>query len=474
MPKFDERYLQALAGPLPEDIAARKAFGDLAGCGRLIDLRLSGKLPEALRRRLIVEKEVLQRLPLEYPDTREDALAKIRAALPDFSEEEFDALRDRGRIDWIYLDGRERYFDRAVDVLLDDPDLYRRSCFLLGQTASPEEDPPLSEDTQAKRGSIRLILVTGHDIWHFETTHSLQILAENFVPGTYRVWLPIPGENGFTRNLQLLSCSGGGTAARPDAPQRTVFFERHLEAPETFSVTYAYDAVIVYRDLWTKTAEEQAWLHRNETGDAREEDTSELLPHIRFDAAMRALAAEIAGQEQNPLIRARLVYDFITKNVKYSYVRDYASIEDLSGYAGIGLKGDCGIQALLFITLCRSLGIPARWQSGHGVKLHTAGSHDWACIYVAPFGWRYVDLSAGGDAFAWGDEERRRFYFGNMDCFLMAANRDFQANFEPPCTAFRSDPYDNQDGEVEVNGEYCLVSGLGFEVTKTVRAEHRA
>ena len=34
----------------------------------------------------------------------------------------------------------------------------------------------------------------------------------------------------------------------------------------------------------------------------------------------------------------------------------------------------------------------------------------------------------------------------------MVANSAFEAPFDPPMTGFRSDPYDNQSGEMEVDG----------------------
>ena len=34
----------------------------------------------------------------------------------------------------------------------------------------------------------------------------------------------------------------------------------------------------------------------------------------------------------------------------------------------------------------------------------------------------------------------------------MVANRAFEAPFDPPMYGFRSDPYDNQSGECEVDG----------------------
>ena len=51
-----------------------------------------------------------------------------------------------------------------------------------------------------------------------------------------------------------------------------------------------------------------------------------------------------------------------------------------------------------------------------------------------------------------GDEKMRRHYFGSLDTGRMVANRAFEAPFDPPMTGFRSDPYDNQSGECEVDG----------------------
>ena len=58
------------------------------------------------------------RLPGEYPLTRADALAMIRADIPDFTEEEFDTLVDNGRIYWIYINGEVHYFHRFYETLL--------------------------------------------------------------------------------------------------------------------------------------------------------------------------------------------------------------------------------------------------------------------------------------------------------------------------------------------------------------------
>jgi len=77
----------------------------------------------------------------------------------------------------------------------------------------------------------------------------------------------------------------------------------------------------------------------------------------------------------------------------YSFVRKYSTIINIPEYAALNFKGDCGIQALLFITLCRCVKIPAKWQSGLAVTPYHVGCHDWAQFYVEPYGWLFADPS---------------------------------------------------------------------------------
>ena len=81
-----------------------------------------------------------------------------------------------------------------------------------------------------------------------------------------------------------------------------------------------------------------------------------------------------------------------------------------------------------------------------------AGCHDWAQFYLAPLGWLWADCSFGASAHRRGDEAARRHYFGNLDPLRMVANRAFYAQLTPPDPFWRDDPYDNQTGELVVNG----------------------
>jgi len=91
----NEAFLH-LNDALPADIARRRDMGDLAGALRLIDARLSSGVQPLLAPRLEAERLRLTRLPYDYPYTRPEAVALVRAEWPGFTEAQFDALLDGG------------------------------------------------------------------------------------------------------------------------------------------------------------------------------------------------------------------------------------------------------------------------------------------------------------------------------------------------------------------------------------------
>ena len=126
-------------------------------------------------------------------------------------------------------------------------------------------------------------------------------------------------------------------------------------------------------------------------------------------------------------------------------------IEGGAEYTAVNLRGDCGLQALLFIALCRISGIPARWQSGLYAAPGDVESHDWAEFYSERLGWLPVDCSFGGAAYRMGSKFRHVYYFGNLEPCRMVANRQYYGPFIPDKNFRRADPYDNQRGEVETD-----------------------
>ena len=232
-----------------------------------------------------------------------------------------------------------------------------------------------------------------------------------------------------------------------EAGHRTACIKTTLKKDEEFFVIFKFDRVVKYIYLdYNNVSSEQPSFY-----------TDELLPHIRFTPYLVDLAHKIKGDETNPLKIARKVYDYVTENINYSYLRDYLYIDQIPEYVLKNGKGDCGAQALTFITLCRILKVPAKWESGLRVGPDINSIHDWAQIYIAPYGWIPVDLTDGGGARRNLDTLKREYSFGNIDPYRMTACNDYQMQFDPPKKFMRCDPYDNQLGEAEYN-DY----GLGF------------
>ncbi|MEO0230800.1 MAG: transglutaminase-like domain-containing protein, partial [candidate division WOR-3 bacterium] len=163
--------------------------------------------------------------------------------------------------------------------------------------------------------------------------------------------------------------------------------------------------------------------------------------------SLKIIAKDITKSGDTFIERIKNVYDFVTLKVRYSYVKPYIFYDNIPQFVAENLRGDCGFQALLFIALCRILGIPARWQSGWFITPFGASPHDWAVAYFGKYGWRPVDLSFGGKKK--DDLSRRMFYLGNLDGCRMIANDEFMCDFYPETNFIREDPYDNQVGEAE-------------------------
>ena len=115
---------------------------------------------------------------------------------------------------------------------------------------------------------------------------------------------------------------------------------------------------------------------------------------------------------------------------------------------------------MLFITMCRYNGIPARWQTGWNLTPGGVNLHDWSEIYLEPYGWVPVDADMGVWSHKWaenlGDVKAqilKDFYFGNIDHWRLIANGDFGRDFTPKKISFRSDTVDFQRGEVECDGQ---------------------
>ena len=441
----ENQYFSYLDVGLPEAVEKMKLCGELEAAVDCIDQRLAcTNLPENLRYCLLAEREMIRRMPADFPYTRAEAMDIIRAEIPSYTEEEFDAAVACGQIRFIYLHGEMRIFGRFFSSMIKSvPEFRARTKVALNGGESSGKGS--SADLRLNR-SMRIMKEQGALANRITIRATVKVEDAAFKPGMLvRVHVPIAAACEQQSDIRIESMfPENGQIAPEDAEQRTVYWEENMQENHEFSVTYSY----VHTAKWPSGVPELPCLKPEALAEYAK-DTAELAPHIEFTPYIRALTEACAQGCTTPLEKAKSFYDFITQNFRYTFMPAYFTLDSIAENCARSFTGDCGVFALLFITMCRCAGIPAEWQSGFAAEPEFVGGHDWARFYAEPFGWLFADPSFGIGARRNENEERREFYFGNLDPYRMVANRAFQAPFTVEEHYFRTDPYDNQYGEIE-------------------------
>ncbi len=440
---FNHNFKQSGIG-LPEHVQHLKEAGYFDRAIRIVDRLLAEEsTPQCMKENLLAQREMMVRLPGQFPFSKTAALERIQKKIPDFTMEELEDYMDRSRITWIFVNGEEHLAGSFFGTLTKEPEFAAR---LPKEPVDPAKVSHEQLDRTDRLGrAIQIMQEKGSMAARIRIRHTVQVRDEFFIPGeTYRVWIPLPADCIQQSELEIHDCySEPKHICAGDADTCTIYWEETLEENHPFWVEYSYKHVAPYVDPAKIKADPVQ----------PEFFTGEMAPHIVFTPYVKALCAEITDGLTDPIQKARAIYDYITKNVKYSFMPDYFVTPDIADTCLRTLRGDCGVQALTFITLCRCAGIPAKWQSGQVADPDSVGMHDWAMFYVAPYGWMFADCSFGGSAFRAGNEVRRNHYFGNLDIYRNVTTNTFMADFEPQSNFWRHDPYDNQRGEIECSSK---------------------
>ena len=422
---------------LPEDILRMKHHGDYDNAIRLIDIRLQDEnLPQSLRHCLQIQREMMVRMPVEFPYTYQEALDIIRQHIPDFSKEEFDHIIAQRKIRWCYVNGEFRIFNRFFSSLVKAyAGFAKRAGQILPGVESAVGGIPLLDYSMIKMKE------SGAMSNRIRIRASVKVKDSVFTSGMFlRAHLPVPSACEQQRDIRIERYFPETAVIAPeDAKQRTICWEETMAENHEFWVEYSYIHTARYHDLESAVSCPGTY----------DFDLEEQAPHIVFTPYIRALVRELTEGVADPLKKARIFYDFITKNMSYTFMPSYFLLENIPDTCAQNFNGDCGVFALLFLTLCRCAGIPAQWQSGFTAEPDFCGGHDWVRFYVEPQGWLFADCSYGVSAQRNQNEARRKFYFGNLDPYRMVANSAFAAPFTVQKHHWRADPYDNQVGEIE-------------------------
>jgi len=426
------------------------------------------------RRSLEYELERSRRIRMDYRVTRERLWEIVSEGVEGVTKEEFEGWLAEGRFDRKVVDGEERFVGPSLANLF----------FRHHELAPRRVRKPSSRWDQFlvrhARTTIEETSRTNTDTaspQHFRINFRNTVKAGQVPEGeTIRCWMVYPQQFASQSAVVLESVSPEPVWINgPAYPARSIYFEQPSKgnAPTTFEATYTVTTqarrVAIDPDRVAaadQAGAETAWFLREQ-------------PHVEFTPELRALAASITGSETNPAIKARLIYDWVGANIDYSYAREYSTLRNISMYCYQNGYGDCGQITLLYMTLCRIAGVPARWQSGWVIYPEDQNLHDWCEIWLAPYGWVPVDPNYGvffssPRSAGLPDSDRamlRDFYFGGLDAYRLVVNRDHAFPHYPAKSDFRSDNVDFQRGELEAGGRNLYFDQFGYNLELEILEE---
>ncbi len=264
---------------------------------------------------------------------------------------------------------------------------------------------------------------------------------------TLKVWLPLPIESARQKNIRIISTSHPNyILSSENSEHNTIYMSECINNTSDSVIHFEY---VGEYETYSQYFSPQYILNNikpyNKKTLLYKKYTDITHKHIiRLDS----LAKRIVGEEKCPYLQSEMVYNYISQTFPWAGAREYSTIECLPQYVLDEEHGDCGQVALLYISLMRTLGVPARWESGWMLHPWSKNLHDWAEVYFEGIGWVPVDVSFGRYINE-SNTNVRDFFSTGMDNFRFATNTGICSSLYPPKRFLRSETIDFQMGEVE-------------------------
>ena len=427
------------------------AKGDFQEARKLIkqDLSMNDYLSPNLRQHLEMLLVKMDRIEKDFTLTESEVIEYVKKYYPELTNQDLRRWEKEHSLEYKIIDGEKRYFNYA------QYNLFRLDSSL--KAIKQKLDKERGEGKKAKEfpldehisSIIREVEKTGNNYVKpvkMKIKQSLTV-KENMVPEgrIIRCWIPFPREiENRQTDIQILATEPADYRLADNSNlQRTIYFEKPSNGTETteFFVEYTF----MSRGVYVSIDPEKVVPVKNK---------KELLPyikerrpHIEFSDTLRELSKSIVGNEKNPYLIARKLYAWVDTNITWASAREYSTFFNIPKYVIENRHGDCGMQTLTFMTLCRLNGIPCKWQSGWEFQPPDDSMHDWGEIYFEPYGWVPMDVTYGMRKT--GDEQLKWFYLSGMDSYRLIFNDDYSRCFSPEKKFVRSETIDSQRGEAE-------------------------
>ena len=410
--------------------------------------------------------ELTRRMRYEFSLDRAEVLSKLREELIDVTDADLDAWTASGAIEGREIDGAMCWFRREPrNLFLHDAAARQRRIDAgrpLDRADRHSAEAPIVphlidaiEAADASESSKRVLPV--------RTSFLYVLTLKAHLPGAargskVRAWLPYPQQHRQQKDVVLIATTPvEHKLSPPSAPQRTIYFEQTIVDPSKpirfeMSVEFVTSALVPRASAPAKFDAPTA------------ADVAERRPHVAFTDEVRRIVDELSEGATDNVTLAKRLWNWVDDHIPWTAEHEYCLVPSIVAHGLKSRRGDCGVQALVFISLCRCAGIPARWLSGWTTEPERGGMHDWTEIWLdALGGWVTADPSYGKKRH--DDVRVRDFYFGGVDAFRMIVNTDFGRSLSPPLAGLRAEPLDFQRGEVTLDGRVLYYDAWDYSFT---------
>jgi len=444
-----------------------------------IESKLRNKSALSPHEAKILEKYLadIKAVKREYTLSYAEVVEKLKAAIPDLSALDMRKWEEDDSLEYYLIDGEKKYYDNCLSDLFRVNREAAKRAKVLDDNPYDASTYPLETIASFEKG-VELSRRINISFTFFEEVGGLPDAT------VLKAWIPYVRANVYQSDIKIVRSSVEKlTFPHKDDFVSMLYFEKVIDQKNISNAAWrSYFAKPV--PSWIRPMKNPASLNdfifvcqfvyafdskgfykKVDPGDIQpyrtssreyQKYTEETENHI-WTPFLRKRSKDIVGNETNPYLRAKKIYQWICENIVWADPKPV--LGDWAEYTAKYKRGDCASKANLFISLCRMNDIPARVQGGWRVEPNGGHSqHSWAQVYFESLGWLPVDADAGSALIRRSDENLRYFYFGNRTPYRMIINDDEEGNFLPakkhPCLyggGAQLGAFEWKDGDIEPN-----------------------
>ena len=259
----------------------------------------------------------------------------------------------------------------------------------------------------------------------YTVTYSVDIrVTDASRPNMLYLWIPKPVNSPSQRNVTLISRNVEPFTENVKGVSLYKLENLFSGSYQSINLSYRVDVYSVGVSIKPLSIKQETT-----SLSAAHTKSSNLVPSDNHQ--IKTAANLIVNREQNPYLKAKMIYDWIMNNMQISDKTTEKSLADSLA----NKRANPYTIAMLYTALLRAAGVPAIPVAG--VLVNQNGQtlrHYWSEFWVDAFGWVPVDPAMGAGAVKLADTANRQvedqvekdilnFYFGNLDNQRIAFSR---------------------------------------------------